>query len=129
MTRIRPGALILTVGLGAAVVVAAALSARSSIRVEELAVGECFVYDRAGTIRSVEVLDCADALAAVDHPNGPVAALVVWRGPIAPDARDPMAVLDVACEEAREASPVVVPVLFERPSDDGTGGLCLALGR
>ena len=129
MSRIRPGALALTVGLGAAILLAASLSARTSIRVEDLQVGECFVYDRAETISSVEVLDCADALDAVDDPNRSVAALVVWRGPIAADTPDPMAALDTACDDARGSSPVVPPVLFERPHDDGIGGLCLALGR
>lgn len=129
MTRLRPGGIALTIGLVVAIVVAASLSARSSIRVEDLEVGECFVYDRAEMITSVEVLDCTDALDAVGDPTGPVAALVVWRGRLADDTPDPMTALDTACEEARESSPVVVPLLFERPTDDGIDGLCLALGR
>lgn len=129
MTRLRPGGIVLTVGLVVAIVVAASLAARSSIRVEDLEVGECFVYDRAETITSVDVLDCTDALDAVGDPTGAVAALVVWRGRLADDTSDRMAALDAACEEARESSPVVVPLLFERPTEDGFDGLCLALGR
>lgn len=129
MSRVRPGGLALTAGLVAVVLVAAMLSAGSTIRVDDLEVGDCFVYDRSEVIASVDVVECADALAAVADATGPVAALVVWRGPVAAAVPDAMTALDTACEPYRDSSPVVVPVLFEMPADDGSSGLCLALGR
>ena len=122
-------AALLTLALGLVVVGAAALADRSVVRVEDLAVGACFLYDRTEVISGVETLDCDAALAAVSDPTGPVAALVVWRGPLDGLGPEPTDAADAACEPFRASSPVVVPVVLQEVAEDGTAALCLALGR
>lgn len=127
-TAVRSG--LLTVSLLGIVIVAAVLASSASVRITDVAVGDCFVYDRSERILSVDPVACDDALAIVaDDPDDAVAALVVWRGTIAEVSVDPMEAIDEACGSFRDASPVVVPVVFEEPAADGAAGLCLALGR
>lgn len=119
-----------TLALVLVVVAAAVLADRSVVRVGELGVGDCFLYDRDEVVSGVETLDCDDALAAAaGDPSGPVAALVVWRGGLDADGADTADAADVVCEPFRVSSPVVVPLVLERPAADGTEVLCLALGR
>ncbi|MGA1345108.1 MAG: hypothetical protein ACO35E_03965 [Ilumatobacteraceae bacterium] len=127
MTRRR--VLLPTLALVLVVVTAAVLADRSVVRVGELRVGDCFLYDRDELVSGVETLDCDDALAAAGDPSGPVAALVVWRGGIEADGANTADAADVVCEPFRVSSPVVVPLVRARPTSDGTLVLCLAIGR
>jgi hypothetical protein len=121
---------LLTAALLGTVVIAALLGSSPTVRITDVGIGECFVYDRAERITSVETIACEEALAiAASTPDGPVAALVVWRGSVRDVQGDPTDAIDRACGPFRVDSPVVIPVVFEEPPDDGADGLCLALGR
>lgn len=134
--------IVATVSLILLVVVAAVLGARtSSVSMSELQIGDCFelpIENWDGAIRSVDLLECSDALQRAALPEATrVAALVVYVGDLNPQGEEVWvgqaasnASADSLCADALPEMATVLPVA---PDEElwahGGRTICLDLGR